>query len=52
MTEVLRGVGNVVHEQPSIALRLYMPTTGLAWHIDDGVIVIGDADPNNRSGGT
>ncbi len=52
MTEVLRGVGNVVHEQPSIALRLYMPTTGLAWHIGDGVIVIGDADPNNRSGGT
>ncbi len=49
MTEELRGV---THKEPSHALEFYMPTTGLAWHIDDGVIVIGDADPNNRSGGT
>ncbi len=42
-TEELRGVSSIVHEEPSQALHLYMPTTGLAWHIDDdGVIVIGD----------
>ena len=40
-TEDLRGVRNVVHEEPSHALRLYMPTTGLAWRIENGVIVIG-----------
>lgn len=51
-TKDLRGVNDVVHEAPSQALKIYMPTTGLKWDTKDGVIVIGDSDPNNRSGGT
>ena len=42
MTEDLRGVRDVVHEEPSHALDLYMPTTGLTWRTENDVIVIGD----------
>ncbi len=48
-TKELRGVAD---KEPSHALEFYMPIIGLAWDIEDGVIVIGDGDPNNRSGGT
>jgi ferric-dicitrate binding protein FerR (iron transport regulator) len=37
--ETLHGVADM---EPSRALPFYMPTTGLKWHIEDGVIVIGD----------
>jgi ferric-dicitrate binding protein FerR (iron transport regulator) len=37
--ETLHGVADM---EPSRALPFYMPTTGLEWHIEDGVIVIGD----------
>lgn len=48
-TEDLRGV---VDMEPSRALRTYMQAIAVSWRIEDGVIVIGDGDPNNRSGGT
>jgi ferric-dicitrate binding protein FerR (iron transport regulator) len=48
-TTELRGV---VDMEPSRALRTYMQTTALQWRIEEGVIVIGDSDPNNRPGGT
>ena len=48
-TKDLRGV---VDKEPSHALPFYMQLTGLAWHIDDGVIVIGDSELNNQPGGT
>ena len=48
-TAELRGV---VDMEPSRALQVYMQTTALAWRIEDGVIVISDVEPNNRSGGT
>lgn len=48
-TKELRGV---VDMEPSRALRTYMQTIAVDWRIEDGVIVIGGSDPNNRSGGT
>ncbi len=48
-TKELRGV---VDMEPSLALRTYMQTIAVEWRIEDGVIVIGGSDPNNRSGGT
>jgi ferric-dicitrate binding protein FerR (iron transport regulator) len=48
-TKELRGV---VDMEPSRALQTYMQTIAVEWHIEDGVIVIGGNDPNNRSGGT
>ena len=37
--ETMHGVYD---EEPSHALRLYMPITGLAWRIEGGEIVVGD----------
>ena len=42
MTEELRGVREVVHDEPSYALDLYMPLTGLTWRTENDAIVIGD----------
>ncbi|MFQ6006074.1 MAG: FecR domain-containing protein [Woeseia sp.] len=48
----LRGITGVTEMEPSRALDIYMPTTGLRWRTENGVIVVDDGDPNNRSGGT
>ena len=48
-TKDLRGV---VDMEPSRALRTYMQSVAVSWRIEDGAIVIGDGDPNNRPGGT
>jgi ferric-dicitrate binding protein FerR (iron transport regulator) len=38
-TKIITGVYDL---EPSVTLHTYMQTTGLAWHIENGVIFVGD----------